>query len=47
MLGLGLWIGRKGEDGTDGGLEELFDDENEVAGDIFLLSTHHDCGAAV
>ena len=50
ILGLGLWIGRKGEEGTeegtDGGLEELLDDEKEVAGDIFLRSTHQDCGAA-
>ena len=52
ILGLGLCIGRNGDDGieegTDGGLDELFEDEKDVAaGDIFLLSTHQDGGAAV
>ena len=43
-------MGRNGEEGTEegieGGLEELLDDEKEVAGDRFLLSIHQDCGAA-
>ena len=48
ILGLGLWIGRNGEEGTDGGLDELLEDEKEVAaGDIFLLSRNQDWGAVV
>ena len=48
ILGLGLWIGRNGEEGTEGVLDELLEDEKEVpAGDIFLLSRHQDCGAVV
>ena len=27
MLGLGLWIGRKGEDGMDGGLDDAFEEQ--------------------
>ena len=48
MLGLGLWIGRKGDDGTDGCLEDAFEEEKDVAAgdDILLLSIHHDPGGA-
>ena len=27
MLGLGLWIGRKGDDGMDGGLDDAFEEQ--------------------
>ena len=27
MLGLGLWIGRKGDEGIDGGLEEALEEQ--------------------
>ena len=42
-------MGRNGEegteDGTDGGMEELLEEEKDVAGEIFLRSTLHDWGA--
>ena len=27
ILGLGLWIGRKGDDGMDGGLDDAFEEQ--------------------
>ena len=47
ILGLGLCIGRKGEDGIDGGREELFEEENEVAGDIVLRLADQHKGVAI
>ena len=42
-------MGRNGElgtdDGTDGGMEELLEEEKDVVGEIFLRSTLHDWGA--
>ena len=47
ILGLGLCIGRKGEDGIDGGRDELFEDEKEVAGDIVLRLADQHKGVAI
>ena len=47
ILGLGLCIGRNGEDGMDGGRDELFEDEKEVAGDIVLRLADQHKGVAI
>ena len=48
MLGLGLWMGRKGDEGIDGGLEDAFEEEKDVAAgdDMLLLSIHQDPSGA-